>query len=383
MPSKKQVDAENSSSPQETPLLLQHYEALVTGGLSDDPAQRMVLEHLQALLDALQAQKGRGELSLSKLFKKTAPPPQGIYLWGDVGRGKSMLMGLFFDALSLGKKRRVHFHAFMQEVHGRIHTLRQAATGDPVAVLARQMAEESPLLCFDELQAPDVADATLLYRLFDGLITAEVVIVSTSNRPPATLYQGGVQQERFAKFIALLEEKMLILEVPSAEDYRLLQSRNEQRSYYWPLGVGANQFIRHALERFAPGDAGVKASVSVLGRKLSYTRYGKGIGRFTFAELCASALGAADYLTLAQTLEILILTDIPKLDPEKRNEAKRFVTLIDALYEHRVKLIASAQTPPEGIYNHGNGNFEFQRTASRLAEMQSTQYWQDDSEHTT
>ncbi|MDE3060867.1 MAG: AFG1 family ATPase [Pseudomonadota bacterium] len=364
MPSKKQASAAPDAS------LQARYDRQVTAGcIKDDAAQRNVL----ALLEDLAG--GLGQKSLARLFRKPEAR-RGLYIWGNVGRGKSMLMEMFFEAVPLEKKRRVHFHAFMQEVHARIHRLRQEGRGDPVALLAQQLAQEASLLCFDELQATDVADATLLYRLFSGLFEAEVVVVSTSNHPPANLYTGGVQRERFAKFITLIEEKMQVAALSSPADYRQMQMKSLEQVYFYPLGAAAEAFVAGVIERICASSKPKSDTLAVHGRTTMFSLYDESIGRFTFRELCESALGPADYLALAGRLDTLILTNIPRLSPEKRNEAKRFVTLIDALYEHKVKLIATAAAPPQELYSEGDGTFEFQRTVSRLVEMQSQQYMQ-------
>ena len=348
--------------------LAARYEALVAGRkIIDDDAQRNVLRQLQALLDSFAPAPKK-----FRLFGKSKPKEilSSLYIWGSVGRGKSMLMDLFFDAAPVANKRRVHFHAFMQEVHARIHKLRQSGAGDPVALLARELADEHSLLCFDELQATDVADASLLFRLFEGVFERGVSVVSTSNHPPSSLYTGGVQAERFDKFITLLEGQMDIAALSSPEDYRYLQGEPTQKTYICPLGAQADAFV----ESVVSSKTKTQETLAVQGRKLPFTAYDGSMGRFTFHELCETALGPADYLALAKRLKTLILTDIPRLPPEKRNEAKRFVTLIDTLYEHKVKLIATAATPPEGIYTDGHGAFEFHRTVSRLVEMQSGNY---------
>jgi len=359
MSHKKQENAADS--------LLAHYERLVASGkVKNDAAQREVLAALETLRTQLTKPR-------SSLFKKQNSPLRGLYIWGNVGRGKSMLMDLFFDNTPVEKKCRVHFHAFMQEVYARIHKLRQEKQADPVALLARQLALETSLLCFDELQATDVADATLLYRLFTGLFDANVTIVSTSNHPPATLYTGGVQRERFAKFIALIEEKMQVMPLSSPADYRHMQIKSLHQVYFHPLGKAADLFLE-AILKSLNASAPRQSTLSVHGRITQFTLYNDSVGRFSFRELCESALGPADYLAIAKRLDTVILTGIPNLTPEKRNEAKRFVTLIDTLYEHKVKLIATAAAAPAELYEHGDGAFEFKRTVSRLAEMQSEQY---------
>jgi cell division protein ZapE len=372
MPDKKQ----EADSPNQ-PSLFAAYDALAkSGDIKDDPAQRQVLQKLNQLLEQLGAAETGGALTRFLKPQASVQPQKALYIWGGVGRGKSMLMDLFFGHVALEKKRRVHFHAFMQEVHGRIHQLRQnprqnKSGADPVIVLAQQLAQETDLLCFDELQATDVADATLLYRLFDHLFEDGVVIVSTSNHPPISLYTGGVQRERFAKFIGLIEEHMKVLPLDSLGDYRQQQAAGQAQVYFYPLGAQADRFIQQYLQNAQPQPA----TLEIQGRILNYISYAPTTGRFTFAELCATPLGPADYLAIAHALDTVILTDIPRLPPEKRNEAKRFVTLIDALYEHKVKLICTAEVPPEAIYGEGDGAFEFGRTVSRLVEMQSVK-WQ-------
>jgi len=346
--------------------LRQRYDQLVASGkLRDDKAQREVLGKLESLQELLSAKPG--------LFKKTET--KGLYIWGNVGRGKSMLMDLFSQGAPVKKKQRVHFHAFMQDVHARLHKLRQSKKSDPVAVLAKQIREECALLCFDELQATDVADATLLYRLFAGLFDAGVTIVSTSNRPPAAIYTGGVQKERFAKFIALLEENMQVAALTSPTDYRHTQMQAMRETYHWPLGKKADAFIENAIASLCSNTKPHTETLAVHGRKIPMALYDNAIARFSFHDLCEAALGPADYLAIAGRLDTIIVTDIPKLAAEKRNEAKRFVTLIDALYEHKVKLLATAEVPPEGIYAEGDGTFEFARTVSRLKEMQSKEWF--------
>lgn len=391
------------------PILLKNYEQLVaTGKIQNDEAQREILALLQKVLDGFKPKKRL------PLLKKRAEKPQGIYIWGNVGRGKSMLMDLFFasapmenidellfhqselsmasrrsvdnymskarpaesDAMREKKKvykRRIHFHAFMQEVHARIHEIRKRGLGDPVALLAKQIAGETALLCFDELQANDIADASILYRLFEGLFAHDVCIISTSNRPPEELYTGGVQAERFANFINLIKQKMQIAPLSSMEDYRYKQGTNSGKTYHYPLGASADKFVAEILASLGASETEIEI-LHIHGRELKVKTYNEKIAIFSFAELCENPLGAADYLAIAKNFSTIILTNIPALSPEKRNEAKRFVTLIDALYEHKTKLFITAQTLPEKIYDHGDGRFEFHRTVSRLTEMQSVSY---------
>ncbi len=352
------------------------YDTLVhTGAISDDLAQRTVLSALEALDASLgEAPKPRGIMRLLRPRKAAATAPSSLYIWGNVGRGKSMLMDLFFTHAPVAKKRRVHFHAFMQEVHARIHQIRKDGAGDPVATLARAIAHETSLLCFDELQATDVADATLLFRLFSALFETGVTVVSTSNHPPASLYTGGVQRERFAKFIALVEQRMQVMPLSSPRDYRMTQMRSLRKAYMWPLGTEAEHFIADALSHLCADVTPKEETLMVQGRPLRVRVCDQSVGLFSFRELCEIPLGAADYLAVAQRFDTIVLTRIPKLPPEKRNEAKRFVTLIDALYEHRVKLLTTAACPVQEIYSEGDGAFEFARTVSRLMEMQSEKW---------
>jgi cell division protein ZapE len=360
--------------------LPQLYNQMVNNGeVTENASQREVASLLEALRQGIH--KNSKSSPVGKLFKKQIATgnARGLYLWGSVGRGKSMLMDMFFKNVDIASKRRVHFHAFMQEVHARIHALRNdrkanASGADPVVILTQQLAKESQLLCFDELQAPDVTDATLLYRLFQGLFDAGVTVVSTSNRPPETLYTGGVQKERFDKFTTLLQEHMQVVHLQSDTDYRMQQLKSLQKVYFYPLGKAADQFLNSILQRLCPGCPPQKDSLSVHGRQVEFTRYNHTTGQFTFDELCAKPLGPADYLAIAHTLGTVILTGIPKLGIEKRNESKRFVTFIDTLYEQKVKLICTAEAAPAELYPSGDGSFEFQRTVSRLIEMQSEAY---------
>lgn len=348
------------------------YTALVdAGSIQNDREQQNLLLMLQQTLDGLIAPKKKTLLGKPKPSAKIA----SLYIYGNVGRGKSMLMDLFFNAVpSTIKKRRVHFHAFMQEVHLRIHKIRQKGAGDPVSMLANEIAKETELLCFDELQATDVTDATLLYRLFERLFASNICIVSTSNRPPAALYTGGVQAERFDKFIGLIEDKMTVAALSSPDDYRYQQGYQQLRYYFYPLGEHADRFIAQNLKNMGIHNEASTENLMVQGRNIEFKAYSHKIGFFTFKELCETMLGAADYLALAKRLHTIFLVNIPKLSAEKRNEAKRFSTLIDTLYEYKIKLICTAEAHAEELYQEGDGSFEFKRTVSRLIEMQSTGY---------
>ncbi|MDX1974370.1 MAG: cell division protein ZapE [Rickettsiales bacterium] len=354
-------------------LILHYNRALAAGELKEDEAQRDIVQKLDILRAQLEYAESTSLSNIGNFLKRAVKlkSPRSLYIWGNVGRGKSMLMDMFFEHVPVERKRRVHFHAFMQEVHARLHQLRQRNEGDPVSLLARDIASETSLLCFDELQATDVADATLLYRLFSQLFDAGIIIVSTSNHPPASLYTGGIQRERFSKFITLIEERMSVASLSSPTDYRHQQIKSLDKRYVTPLGLSADNFITETIARLSAGAPPEVGRIHVLGRVLTFPLYSGSIGRFSFAQLCENPLGPADYLEIAKRCDTMLLENIPQLSPEKRNEAKRFVTLIDALYEHKVKLLATAATAPDQLYPEGDGNFEFKRTISRLAEMQS------------
>lgn len=360
--------------------LIEAYNALTASGqLQDDTAQRHILRTLDDIRQRLMVEEAQSATLLEKLFSFAATPdqaPKGLYIWGGVGRGKSMLMDLFFEHTPIKEKRRIHFHQFMQDVHARIHELRQtdrqnAAGADPVVMLSKEMASSIRLLCFDELQADDVADATLLFRLFGSLWSHGMTIVTTSNHPPESLYTGGVQKERFDNFIRLIKEHMQVESLDSPRDYRERQEADSERRYFYPLGPAAEAFVDGILQSLGNP---TQETLDVKGRTLPFILYNSHIGRFSFAELCEQPLGAADYLAITARCDTIILMDIPQLSTSKRNEAKRFVTLIDALYESKTRLICTAAAAPEQLYPEGDGAFEFRRTVSRLLEMQSEQW---------
>ena len=366
---------------------LESYRArLAAGSLHDDPAQELAAEKLELLSHRLAHYRpGSGDagwLQRLSLGRKREPAPQGLYIYGEVGRGKSMLMDLFFDAAPVEKKRRVHFHAFMQDVHAAIFRYRnlpeespekKRGGDDPIKPVAKAIAESAWLLCFDELQVTDVADAMILGRLFEKLFDRGVVVVATSNRAPDELYLNGLNRPLFLPFIALFKEKLDVLHLAAARDYRL-QRLSGSPVWHAPLGMAATEALQRAFDLLTDSDPGAAAEIPVLGRMLKVPKQARGVAWFDFADLCAAALGPADYLALAARYHTLILEGIPRLGPDKRNEAKRFVTLIDALYEAHAKLIVSAEAKPESLYMEGDGAFEFQRCVSRLNEMQSDDY---------
>ncbi len=360
--------------------LISRYEALVASGeLRQDPEQAAAaerLEQLQRELEAAQAGKGL----LGRIFAKKCQNPRGLYLWGGVGRGKSMLMDLFHDSLKIEQKRRVHFHAFMIEVHARLRKEREKEAGDPIPPVAAAIARNLKCLAFDEMVVNNSADAMIMSRLFTALIRDEgVSVVTTSNRAPGQLYKDGLNREHFLPFIALIERDLDVLPLNGPVDYRL-QRLAGLDTWHVPLGDEATAQVREAFFRltdYSPEDYEHVPSVELDvggGRMLSVPKTLKGVAVFSFKKLCGEARGAADYLAIAQTYHTVILVGIPRMGPENRNEAARFVTLIDALYEHRVKLFATANAEAEDLYDAGDGRFEFERTISRLTEMQSAEY---------
>lgn len=371
------------------------YRAKVaTGELKADPAQQLAAEKLQSLHYALKdyrpalgeggwlARFGLGGAEQASRFRwhsgdgLAARPSQGLYIFGAVGRGKSMLMDLFFATATIAGKRRVHFHEFMRDIHKEIHQWRQATgkrEADPIPRLARKISSSAWLLCLDELQILDIADAMIVGRLFQALLDNGTVIVATGNRPPDDLYKDGLQRDRFLPFIALIKERLDLLELDSGQDYRLGRKRG-MRIWHQPLGLESERALDACFARMANGSPPRRASLVVHGREVPVPAAADGVARFSFAELCERPLGPSDYLALATHYHTVVLAGIPRLTPEKRNEAKRFVTLIDALYEHKVTLVAAAEAPPEELYPAGDGSFEFRRTVSRLIEMQSADY---------
>lgn len=382
--------AEMSMSMSDGPI--HQYRALVASGeVAFDPEQEQAAESLQVLhmrLAGYELPRARSLLSSFFSSRSKEPQPKGLYIFGGVGRGKSMLMDLFFDTAPVRHKRRVHFHSFMQGVHADIAEWRQmdeaarkatphyvrGAGDDPIPPIAEKRAQAAALLCFDEFQVSDVADAMLLGRLFEALLERGVVIVATSNRPPDDLYKDGLNRQLFLPFIAMIKDRLDVLEIDSGIDYRLGRMRGRS-VYHAPLGPPASAALEAAWAQLTDAADGAACTLDLGGRKLVLPRAAKGVAWGGFDALCREARGAADYLALAERFHALILDGIPRLGPAERNEAKRFVTLVDALYEARVKLVCAAAAPPEALYQDGDGRFEFERTVSRLMEMQSAEYW--------
>ncbi|MFK7939317.1 MAG: cell division protein ZapE [Roseovarius sp.] len=344
--------------------LPQIYARLVADGtLTRDPAQEAVLPEFERMREGLAQPVKKG------WFRKSIPDaPKGLYLWGGVGRGKSMIMDMFADSLEV-PNRRVHFHAFMQEIHKGMHHARQQGVEDALAPVAAEVISSVRLLAFDEMQITDITDAMIVGRLFQALFDAGVVVVTTSNRVPDDLYKNGLNRQLFLPFIALLNEQMVVHEMVSPTDYRQ-DKLSGSPVYFTPINADARAQIEAVWQDLTGGQAHPHALI-VNKREVHLPGFHNGVARASFYDLCGKPLGPADYLALAEAARVLVLEDIPQLSRSNFNEAKRFVTLIDALYEARVRLICSAAAAPEFLYVEGEGTFEFERTASRLREMQS------------
>lgn len=347
------------------------YDTRVAEGLlRRDPAQRQVMALLEQARERLEAPERKGFLAR---FRKAEPMgQQGLYLWGGVGRGKSMLMDLFFQHVAISGKRRVHFHAFMQEVQAALHEVRKTGVDDAIKPVAEQIAQGLKLLCFDEMQITDIADAMIVGRLFERLFEAGVVIVTTSNRHPKDLYKDGLNRQLFLPFIDLLQDRLAVHELGADTDYRQDRLAGE-RVWFTPADAAAKTAIDLIWADLTNG-CEEPLVLEVKGRNVTIPRFWAGQARVPFDALCGTALGPADYLALVDVAKVLVLEDIPKMGPAKANEAKRFVTLVDALYEGHVHLIASAAAEPEALYTEGSGAFEFERTASRLREMMGAEW---------
>ncbi|WP_028969132.1 cell division protein ZapE [Sphingomonas sp. URHD0057] len=351
------------------------YAVLLSAGeLKPDPAQARAVGALDRLAASLQDHG-----LFARLFSKDREDPAGVYLWGGVGRGKSMLMDLAFANIDIQSKRRVHFHEFMLETHLRLRKARESEEGDPIEPVAEEIAREAKLLCFDEMQVTNPADAMILSRLFEKLLEQGVKVVTTSNRRPADLYKDGLNRELFLPFIELLETRMVVVAVDGPTDYRLDRLEGVE-VWHVPNGPEATAALSRAFFQLTdyPVEDRAKVPSEELavggGRTLHVPKSLKGVAVFSFRRLCGEPRGAADYLAIARRYHTVIIVGIPVMTRDMRNEASRFVTLIDALYEHKVKLLAAADAEPSALFPAGDGSFEFQRTASRLEEMRSAEY---------
>lgn len=350
-------------------MLLDSYaEKVREGELRDDAAQAIVVAQLDRLAQTLDARERRG--TIGKLLGKNGTP-KGIYIYGDVGRGKTMLMDLFFAALDVQAKRRTHFHAFMQDIHKRRQALKD---GDVVAQIAMDLAKQAQVLCLDEIQISDIADAMIVGRLFKALMANGTVIVTTSNLSPDELYKDGLNRGLFLPAIKLMKSNFDVVSLASSTDYRLGRVKAWE-SFVTPLGLQADAHVQKIWERLTDVPRGGPLEIPVLGRSLHVPESAHGCARFSFAGLCEAPLGPPDYLTLASHFQTVFVENIPALKTSQRNEAKRFVLLIDTLYDAKRHLVASSAEAPERIYPQGDHRFEFSRTISRLQEMQSAAWW--------
>jgi cell division protein ZapE len=366
------------------PRLLDRYLTLTSSGRFErDPAQESLVERFDGLavrLDGYRRPHKAG--ALGWLFAaRDSEPLRGLYIWGPVGRGKTMLMDMFFATARVQRKRRVHFHAFMAEVHARVHAWRQERKAghvkgeDPIAPVAEALADEAWLLCFDEFTVSDIADAMILGRLFEALFERGVVVVATSNVDPDELYKDGLNRALFLPFLDLLRERMEVVRLDARTDFRLEKLR-DSAVYCVPADASAKATLSHAFESLTGRQHGAPTTLRILGHPVRVPEAVANVARFSYADLCKQPLGATDFLAIARAFHTILIDDIPVIAANQRNEAKRFINLIDALYDGHVKLIASAAAEPQGLYL-GRDNreaFEFERTASRLIEMRSPDY---------
>ena len=368
---------------------IERYRARLNAGqLQPDKAQARAAHALDGLYRALKVYRPRSRRIFGFSFGGNGTdPPKGLYIHGDVGRGKSALMDMFYESAPTARRRRVHFNQFMTETHQRIHEWRnlsprersrrpefvREAEDDPIAPVAKRILSEATLLCLDEFQVNDVADAMILGRLFEKLLTSGVIIVLTSNTAPDELYAGGLNRQLFLPFIALIKDRLEMVELNGPRDYRL-ESMAGVTVYNTPLGPAAHAAMDAAWRRLTDNATSAPVTLEVLERKLLVPQAAGGVARFSFDALCGDALGAADYLALAQNFHTLLIDGIPRLGPEQSNEARRFTLLIDTLYDEKVKLVCSAASPPQELYTDGENAQAFRRAASRLMEMGSDDY---------
>jgi cell division protein ZapE len=360
------------------------YENLVVAKkLERDRAQERLLLRFEALEQRVRAHRSARRINpVGWLFSRDrSDPVKGLYIHGDVGRGKTMLMDLFFEANPVVRKRRAHFHEFMADVHERVRVFRQKLKDgevegeDAIRLAAGEIAEESWLLCFDEFHVTDIADAMILGRLFARLFELGVVVVATSNVAPSELYKDGLNRALFVPFIRMIEQHMEVLELKARTDFRL-EKLAGQKVWYVPADDDATAALDEAWRKLVGSSSGMPQELSVMGRRLRVPRAAMGVARFFFHDLCEQPLAAADYLRIAREFHTLIIDRIPAMGFDQRNAAKRFIILIDTLYDHAVKLIASAEAEPDALYDASDGfeAAEFKRTASRLIEMRSQTY---------
>jgi cell division protein ZapE len=360
--------------------LWERYRQLAARGeIADDPAQALAVEKLQLLANRLVSYTPPRKTDIFSFFtRRHGEVPKGLYIFGGVGRGKTMLMNLFYETIRIEEKRRLHFHEFMAEVHGRIakaRTSNAAKNGDAVAQVGADIAAGTKLLCLDELFVIDIADATILNRLFAGFLAANMVIVTTSNVPPGELYKDGRNRDLFLPFIALVEDNMEVLELTAARDYRQAPG-SEMSLYFTPADSIARGRMDSLWQTLTRGEDIAPLTLMVAGHALHVPMAGGGLARFRFADLFAAALGAGDYLELARRFHTIFIDGVPIMDRDRRNEARRFITFIDTLYDNGIGLVLSADAEPDNLYRAGDGADHFERTASRLTEMRRPEYFE-------
>lgn len=363
-----------------SPLEEKYQKFIDMGSIRHDESQIFVLKKLASIYflleKARQKKLGHKKLIAKLAMKKPTPPIKGLYIYGEVGRGKSMLMDLFYSSVTTKRKIRVHFHAFMLGIHKNLYNLRNSKQHiqDPLVSVAKQIADNYTLLCFDEFSVSDITDAMILGRLFSYIFDLGVTVIATSNVPPDNLYQDGLQRESFLPFIEIVKSYTEVVELKSMYDYRLQYLKSLKTVYFYPLSKEADNFINSSFYQLTHNAKSSERILEVSGHKIIIGNVYGDIAMTSFSSLCEKPLGAADYIAISEQFSTLLLYNIPLMSKDQRNEAKRFVTLIDELYEHKVKLICSADAPPDKIYTEGTGSFEFKRTSSRLIEMQSDSY---------
>lgn len=340
-------------------------------GIALDEAQRHAVDRLQRLYDALLEGEARNSRFVHRLFGRKQCPVRGLYLWGGVGRGKSFLMDAFFSSVPFEHKKRVHFHRFMQEVHAELDTIKHHA--DPLVIVAQRIAQQARLLCFDEFHVSDIADAMLLGRLLRELLQQGVLLVATSNHAPDELYMHGLQRSRFLPAVALLKERLEVVEIDTGIDYRL-RMLERVRAYHFPLDEAAEADLAGAFSSLAGEEGEAPVSLEIEGRRIATKCTAPGVVWFEFRTICGAPRGQADYIEIARRFHTVLISGIPQMTPEQAAEARRFTWLVDEFYDRRVKLIVSAQVPPQELYPGGPHAEEFGRTISRLSEMQTRQY---------